>query len=279
MKYNHHFPKKYTLFLIPIIALIFFLFVFRQGNASSEKNYGVFLGIDREQITTLYDYQTVVIDAQYFTADDINSLHDKGITVYSYLNIGSLENFRDYYEQFKDLGLGSYENWEEEIWIDVSDADWQKQVIHLAAKLSEKGVDGYFIDNCDVYYIYPTEEIFMGLTTILQALRADDMPVIINGGDTYVTAYRDKYGSAADIMTGVNQECVFSKIDFEHETLSKNTTDDRNYFQEYIQSCADDSMDVYLLEYTSDEDLIAEIAAYCKKEGFAYYITDSIELS
>lgn len=39
-------------------------------------------------------------------------------------------------------------------------------------------------------------------------------PVVVNGGDIYVTAYQSCYGSAADIMTGVNQESVWSRIDF-----------------------------------------------------------------
>lgn len=41
--------------------------------------------------------------------------------------------------------------------------------------------------------------------------------VIINGGDVYVTEYRERYGTAKDIMTGVNQESVWSGIDLIRE--------------------------------------------------------------
>ena len=36
--------------------------------------------------------------------------------------------------------------------------------------------------------------------------------VIINGGDTYVAEYRERYGAIDQIMTGVNQESVLILI-------------------------------------------------------------------
>ena len=38
----------------------------------------------------------------------------KGVKVYTYLNVGSIENFRDYYKKYEYLTIGTYENWEEE---------------------------------------------------------------------------------------------------------------------------------------------------------------------
>lgn len=73
----------------------------------------------------------------------------------------------------------------------------------LAGKLKKKGVDGFFIDNCDVYDYAHKKDIFDGLTVILKKIRAMGKPVVVNGGDIYVTAYQSRYGSAADIMTGV----------------------------------------------------------------------------
>lgn len=88
----------------------------------------------------------------------------------------------------------------------------------------EKGVDGFFVDNCDVYDYAHKKDIFDGLTVILKKIRAMGKPVVVNGGDIYVTAYQSRYGSAADIMTGVNQESVWSRIDFttKHSIREKN---------------------------------------------------------
>ena len=53
-------------------------------------------------------YETIVIDAQYFTKRDIELLHQNGTVVYTYLNIGSIENFREYYTTYAELAIGEY---------------------------------------------------------------------------------------------------------------------------------------------------------------------------
>ena len=136
--------------------------------------------------------------------------------------------------------------------MDVSSYEWQKFLVSLSKKLSNKNIDGFFVDNCDVYYQYPTEKVFEGLTVILKNLMKHKKTVIINGGDTYVTKYHNRYGSLKDIMTGVNQECVFSKIDFEKKKFTVQEKCDRQYFQKYIEMCKDDELNVYIIEYTKN---------------------------
>lgn len=245
----------------------------------NRKDYGVFLSLDASDLDKIAEYQTVVIDAQYFSKKDITYLKKQGCTVYSYLNVGSIENFRDYYDTYKNLILGDYENWEEEKWMDVSQSKWQKRLVSLEKAFIKKGVDGFFVDNCDVYYQYPTDEIFEGLTVILKHLMKYEKPVIINGGDSFVMEYRKRYGSIKGIMTGVNQECVWSRIDFDTGKFSSQKKNDRVYFQKYVEVCDDEGLDVYLLEYTKSKALKNKIKKYCRKKDFHYYISDSIELN
>jgi Uncharacterized conserved protein len=134
----------------------------------------------------LYDYKEVVIDAQYFSKRDIQTLHKKGVKVNTYLNVGSIENFRKYYKDYEHLAIGDYENWDEEKWIDVSSLEWQKFIKGLSGKLLKKGVDGFFIDNCDVYCYAKTKKNFVGLVKILRNIKSLKKEVIINGGDVFV---------------------------------------------------------------------------------------------
>ena len=69
------------------------------------------------------------------------TLH-KGVKVYTYLNVSSIENFRYYYKKYEYLTIGNYENWEEEKWVNVSNKDWQKFAENCQKKL--KKVDGFF---------------------------------------------------------------------------------------------------------------------------------------
>ena len=130
-----------------------------QDAKSQTADYGVFLSVT-EDLSALRDYKTVVIDAQYFSGAEIEAFRADGHTVYSYLNVGSLENFRDYYATYAPLTLGAYEHWDEERWIDVADQRWQRFLTEtLIPALLEKHIDGFFVDNCDVYAYAPTREM------------------------------------------------------------------------------------------------------------------------
>ena len=266
--------------LLVILMFIMGCFFIKDDKVKTlEKNdYGVFLNADASSLERFKKYDLIVIDAQYFTKKDIESLHQNGTKVYTYLNIGSVENFREYYKTYEKFTIGKYEHWDEEKWVDVSVPAWQKFIEQLSKKLFEKGVDGFFIDNCDVYYYAPRKSIFEGLTAILQNIMTLKKAVIINGGDTYVTEYRERYGAVDHIMTGVNQESVWSGIDFDKGTFNEQTRETREYYSKYLEACKADGIEVYLLEYTTDEKLIQKIKKYCKEKNFHFYISNSLEL-
>ena len=245
----------------------------------SETSYGVFLGIEPEDLSRTLAYDTIVIDAQYFSAEQIADLHKSGHKVYSYINIGSVEDFRSYYKQYESLTFGDYENWEGERWVDVSSDMWKDFILKkLAPDILKKGVDGLFVDNVDVYYIKPTDAIFGGVKDILQGLVKLNTYVCINGGDSFVTEYLKRKGSFHDIAHGVNQETIFSKIEWEEERFSTSSDEDRGYFQEYVETVAKNGGDVYLLEYTKDTELIKQIKKYCSEHHFRYYVSSTLEL-
>lgn len=245
---------------------------------SFKYNYGVFLSVTKN-LESLSDYHIVVIDAQYYSKEEIEAFRNKGHQVYSYINIGSLENFRSYYKKFKKLKLGKYENWDEEIWIDVSNTSWQKFITEdIMPKLVGKGIDGFFVDNCDVYYNYPKAKIMNGLTVMMKALVGTGKKVLINGGDMYLDAYCKSGGSWNDVITGINQENVFAKIIWKKNKFGKASAEDHKYFVSYVERYSKLGAEIYLLEYTTDKKLISQIDDYCKTHGFEYYVSDSIEL-
>ena len=240
--------------------------------------YGVFLSIC-ENIEQFADYEIVVIDAQYYPKEELDAFRSKGHKVFSYINIGSLEDFRDYYDEYKDLSLGAYEHWEEEVWVDVSQKRWQDFMLNeIAASLLEKDIDGFFVDNCDVYYVHPKQEILEGLTVIMKGLKATGKKVIINSGDTFLDTYCEQGGKWDDVISGINQESVFSTILWDEGTFGTAEPEDHEYFVSYIDRYGSQGAEIYLLEYTIDEELMKEIKAFCEERGYTYYVADSIEL-
>ena len=279
METEHLILRDYRKMLLLFTIIIEIILLIGCASKTDKTNtFGVFLNYEGD-LKDLGQYETVVIDAQYIEAQDIAAFQKQGHRVYSYINVGSLENFRDYYATYKDITLGEYEHWEEECWIDVSSEKWQDFILNdLSKELLQKGIDGFFVDNCDVYYVYPDRDILNGLSVILEGLRATGKGVIINGGDSFVDTYCDAGGNWKDILTGINQESVFSCINWEDGTFGRAENDDQEYFIEYIEKYGKQGAEIFLLEYTSDPALIQEIQGYCDKNHFNYYITDRLEL-
>ncbi|MBS7007849.1 endo alpha-1,4 polygalactosaminidase [Anaerostipes sp.] len=277
------YKKNRALKLTCIFMMILFLAVQSEVKAGKKKkftySYGVFLNADRKDMGRLKKYKTIVIDAQYFKKKDIRKLKKQGHTVYSYLNIGSLETFRPYYKKYRKYTLKPYENWGGEYWTDVSRKAWQNKIKQLADQLAKKGVDGFFVDNCDVYAEFPQKKIYRGVTKILLNLRSyPKKAVILNGGDTYVRRYYKNNRKLGSILTGVNQEEVFTRIDFKKKKLKKARAEDKKYFLDYLKLISGKKKKVYLLEYTKDPKLKKTIRQYCRKKHWTYYISQSADL-
>ncbi len=250
-------------------------------------NYGVFIGMSgetdeelAEELETLKQYDRVVVEPESFSHEQIEALHQTGTEVYAYLNVGSVENSRYYYGSFEGSLLDVYNGWEEERWIDVSDESWQAYLVDVLAKsIVEEGFDGFFIDNLDVYWQYPTEEIYGGLCNILTGCKAYGLPMIGNGGDTFVQKAISEE-KIKDYLDGVNQEGVFTKTDVTTGETSVANDSDQSYYLKYLKKCQKSGLETYIIEYhVTDEDLQKEIDQTCNRIGINYYLADSLELN
>ncbi len=274
--------KKILLFLV-IFCCFFCLvtsdFIFSKGRNEGMQDFGVFLGINGDEIEKLKNYRIVVIEPSEFRQEQISALHQEGKTVYAYLNIGSLEDSRPYYSRFQSLSLGKYENWQGEYWMDVSFSKWQDFLVkELGAKYTALGIDGFFLDNADVYYHYPREEIYEGLCAICSGLKTQyACKLLINGGDSYVKRCIDA-GRAASCFDGINQESVFTKIDFEKKRYLRQNRENREYFQDYLLKVKRAGLLVCLTEYRASPRLARKIAEYCREHGFLWYNAPGLEL-
>lgn len=249
------------------------------NTAIAQHSYAVLLGLNSEDSAILSSYGTVVIDAQYFTKDEITAVQAKGTTVYTYLNIGSIETFREGYDSMKQFALSRYDNWPDEYWMDVSRPEWQSYIAAEAQSLADIGVDGFFFDNADVYYLCPTTAIYDGLVMMIQSLGQYGKPILINGGDVFVSKAVLESESPLSCITGVNQECVFTNINFSTGSLVRQDRETSRYYQDYLAACNDAGLQVYLTEYAPKYSTIEKtIREYCAQNGFLYYLSHTIEL-
>lgn len=284
MNIKVNFPKFINFKKLLIVVLIgFFLVVSGCSKKHTfehehEYKYGVFLGINEDEVDKLKLYQFVVIEPAEFSVTTIEQLHNNGKTVYGYLNIGSVEEYRDYFDRFEEVFLGVYQDWPDEQWVDVSCSQWQDFIVdELAKQYFDLDINGFFLDNVDVYYNYPKEEIYQGLCAILKGLKKYNIPLIINGGDMFVSRCIEE-NIALSLFDGINQETVFTAIDFENQSFKIQSKDETEYFKEYLEKVKENGLTVYLLEYGANRDLSKNIDDYCLANGFYWYNANNLDL-
>lgn len=224
-------------------------------------------------------YQTLILDLQNFSKEQVSALHHAGVKkIYSYLDVGSLETYRPYFTRFHKLARAPYENWEEEYWVDVSNTSWQDFLVkELASDLVQKGVDGFFLDNTDVYAQEETPQTYEGLVRILEGLGDYHLPVIVNGGDLFVKKLIADHKQ--NLLRAVCQESVFSCIkDYKKNQFGRQNKEVRDDYLTYLQTCKKANLAVLLIEYTKDSKLEEEADSYCKKMGFCLFVSKSLGL-
>ena len=59
---------------------------------------------------------------------------------------------------------------------------------------------------------------------------------------------------------------------------TKRNKNEREYFTEYIDNVSSYGKDIYLLEYSTDKELIKDIEMFCIDKGYTYYVSQTLEL-
>ena len=116
------------------------------------------------------------------------------------------------------------------------------------------------------------------LGVIMQELVATGKEVIINSGDCFMDAWCEQDGMWDQVITGINQESVFSSILWDENAFGRQEEEDHEYFVSYITRYGEMGARIFLLEYTLDEELVREIDRYCREHGFIYFVSHTLEL-
>lgn len=253
----------------------------------NHQKYGVFLGCDSSSVNKIKNYENIMIDLDEFSSNDIVALKQNNSSIYAYLSVGSLENYRSYYSEFRDITFMDYDNWPNERWVDVSNPLWQSHILSEANRLKDLGADGIFMDNFDVYYIASEEyegsdinkeDIYRGCLKMLNDLSSTGLKLVINSGTDFLERMYDENKLELKKIDVYAQETVFSKIDdYDDNVFSKQTNEEKQYYLSIINFMKNIS-DVLLIEYTKDETLKEEIVEYCEQNNFSYYISNNVEL-
>ena len=130
---------------------------------------------------------TIVIEPEDYTKDEVRALKASGARVLAYLSIGSTSTDRKYYEQLEPYLLDRLKDWKKERYLDLRQPAARTWCQKQAKSYKDKGFDGYWLDNVDVYEEYRTTAMFDAVTKTIQAIKAVGGYVMLNGGMMYLT--------------------------------------------------------------------------------------------
>lgn len=166
-----------------------------------------------------------------FTDAQIQTLKAGGKnTILSYMNVGSCEKGRDYWNKApgfvscnanKAAQIGPYEGYPDEIWMDPSSEDYQKLIVeYVAPRLVARGIDGFYLDNMEIISHDPNDtngpckgNCKQGGLDLIRKLRAKypDQLIVMQNGTGDVT----RLGNASDgtefrrLLDGIAHEEVY----------------------------------------------------------------------
>lgn len=145
----------------------------------------------------------IAIEPEDYSTAEIAALKKSGARVLAYLSIGSVSDERPYYKQLKPYTLRKLDDWPHERYLDLRQPAVREWLQNRARELKRKGVDGFWLDNIDIYEEYRSTEMFKALVSMLHAIKAIGGYVMVNGGMIFLTdmlvphkvqigAYKDK---------------------------------------------------------------------------------------
>lgn len=270
------YKKSGVLLLIALLLLA----ACKRNEAVFQNEYGVFIGCEaNELLTKTKGYEVAVIEGQGIDASLLQKLHESSECIYAYVNVGAIENYREYYDAFKYLAVAPYENWPDEEWIDVTSLEWQEFVVYeLIASYAEVGFDGVFLDNFDVYDISPQDEVYSALVSILKKIKELNMKIIVNGASNFNTKLIQN-SENIKLVDGINQECVYTRVvDYELGSFAKANEEAKEYYENYLNQIASEGIKVYTIEYSQNSSLSKRAKAYAVSHNYTSYISHSLSL-
>ena len=247
-------------------------------------DYGAFLGRSENDVSGFNKYKYVSVELFEFTSTNIKRLTENGTYFLAYLNIGSLENYRDYYDEYESFTFKDYDNCPEERWIDVTNSSWQDLMVSLAKDFKNEDAFGVYLDNVDVYSIAKEDELnyqdyASAIKSIISRINSLGLKVMINGGAEFLDDMNDINDNIFDSIWAYHQEEVFTLVDdYEENIFTVQQEEDKTYYQQIAALMKTKEKEVFLLEYTTDSSLVETVKNYCEEKQYHYYIANNIEL-
>ena len=222
----------------------------------------------------------LVIESDDYSPEEIQAIRKKGYKVLGYLSVGTLEKYRPWFKEFSKYKFEKLEDWPDEYYVDVRKSKWQKFLVKRAKEIKEKGFDGWWADNIDIYTEHKSKAMFTAIASVLQKLKDIKGYVMINGGSEWVDDAIDRGEPLKKYINGYTQEEVFSRIvNYSGKgKFGKQNPEDSRFYRKLLKKTVKKGTSGFMLEYTRDEKLKERIREWGKENKVSYYIAEDVKL-
>lgn len=224
---------------------------------------------------------TIAVEPEDYTDAEIKAIKKKRKPVLAYLSIGSISTERSFYKKFSKYKKDRLEDWEKEYYMDMTAEPWTNFLIERAKSLIERGFDGLWLDNLDVYEYYKSTKTFNACKKLLKDIKALGKYVMVNGGSEFFDDAMDKKLKLTTMVDGVTQEEVISRITSYKGSGKFGTQkkDQSKWYKSYMKRLLKHNVQTFLLEYTKNQIVRNKIREFCKESKMTgYYISSNKDL-
>ena len=210
-----------------------------------------------------------------YSEEDICSLESQGVLVVSYLNLGTIEDFRRYEPQLRAYSLAEYEDWPGEYWLDVTQPQVQDYLVeNVARSLASRGVDGFYLDNLDLVLRYPTDQVREGILRLVERLRGAFPNHLIIAQNGLSLMYEPLEGGREfwELLDGVAvEETYWRYTGGGYQPAGQRVT---RATERQLGRLLERHLPIFTLDYTLARDEAVAVAERSRDQGFVPYVAD-----
>lgn len=220
-------------------------------------------------------FDLVVVDGEEVTAAQVRKLRRHGTVVLGYLSVGTIEDYRWWYQAASPYRLALWGDWGE-WYADVSKSGFRNLIAkRVAPPMLNKGLQGLFLDNTDMIEGHAAQRD--GMRTLIARLAR-----IVHGRGKLLFAQNgeDSIGPSLRYYDGWNREDVSWTYDFDSEHYVRVGTADRRSALAAVRRIKARGLLVTTTDYlpTGRPDAVSAVVRTSCGAGAIPYVSD-IDLS
>jgi hypothetical protein len=222
-------------------------------------------------LRALRAYDLVVVDGEAVTGAQVRYLHRSGVIVVGYLDVGTIERDRSWYDKVKAYKLDYWGDWNE--WYAEVSAPGYRDVIRkqVAPSMLAKGLDGLFLDNTDMIESHPEQAEGMRLLV-------GDLSARTHGAGKWLFTQNgiESIGPTLDFYDGWNLEDVTWSYDFETRRYVRRSSGDVAYALMSLRRLRSAGLATFATDYVSakSKTAAAEAVRNARAAGAIPFATD-----